>query len=158
MRLIRQVNEMKCLQSRSASAYIDKELDEEARTSFEKHLAGCPECSGRIAAFLTLRAGFASAGRHRAPLGFATRVLALARQDEQRRTSRLMTWLVGAAEAAVVACMIVTGIFAGRLLMTGDGMPQYGGTPSAAFDVFEPAPPDSLGGVYLAMTEPRHEN
>jgi hypothetical protein len=28
---------------------------------------------------------------------------------------------------------------------------------SFSLDVFDPAPPDSVGGVYLAMMEARHE-
>lgn len=150
---------MGCSKIKLVSPYIDGELSGKERALFELHAPGCPECIGKLAEFKALHDGFAHAEKLRAPFGFSTRVMAALRQEEQRKAPRFVPWLTGFAEAAVVALMIFTGLIAGRFLTTnGLQGAQTAGMPSSAFEIFEPAPPDSLGGVYLAMTEAHHEN
>jgi len=62
---------------------------------------------------------------------------------------RIMT---GFAEVAVLGVIIFTGIVSGGFL--ADRL-NSGKTVAAslALDLFDPTPPDSLGGAYLAMTE-----
>jgi hypothetical protein len=57
-----------------------------------------------------------------------------------------------------VVAIIAAGIFSGSLLINADVTGKARGIASSlALDVFESAPPGSLGGAYLAMTEARDE-
>jgi len=150
---------MGCSKIKLVSPYIDGELSGKERALFELHAPGCPECIGKLAEFKALHDGFAHAEKLRAPFGFSTRVMAALRQEEQRKAPRFVPWLTGFAEAAVVVLMVVLGIAAGGFIINnGASVNLAMGTPSSTFEIFEPAPPDSLGGVYLAMTEAHHEN
>ncbi|HET7318469.1 MAG TPA: hypothetical protein VFK23_04960, partial [Nitrospirota bacterium] len=62
------------------------------------------------------------------------------------------------AEAAVLLFVIFIGIAAGSFIMKG--LPSQNATSlasSMSLDLFDAAPPGSLGGAYLAMTEANHE-
>ena len=148
---------MKCSKTRQASPYIDGELSSEAKALFEEHAVKCPACGERLEKLRTVRILFAHADRYQAPHGFKARVMAGTREREAKR-SFFFPSFVRTAEAAVLLAVIVLGIVSGRFL-TSTVMNQRMGnlTSSLSLDIFEPAPSDSVGGVYLAMTEVRDE-
>jgi hypothetical protein len=54
--------------------------------------------------------------------------------------------------------MISVGVLAGRFVMNSMMNQRVSSFVSSfSLDLFEPAPPDSVGGAYLAMTEASHE-
>jgi hypothetical protein len=62
------------------------------------------------------------------------------------------------AEVVVLLAIIFSGIISGGFLANRLAPGKLSAvTASLSLDIFEPAPPDSLGGVYLAMTEVRDE-
>jgi anti-sigma factor RsiW len=139
-----------------ASPYLDNELTAEEKARFEVHRKGCPECSARLEAFQGIHAVLAKTERDKAPAWFAAKVMARAARPKPRPFAR--TVLVRFAETMVVALMIMVGVLSGGMLVNG-GQGQRAMDVATAFslDVFEPAPPDSMGGVYLAMTEASNE-
>lgn len=148
---------MKCRTTKLVSPYLDGELNGKEEALFEAHLRGCSACSGKLAAMRGLHALFAGAERYHAPCGFTTRVVARAVGQGKRRFS-LVPVLVRFAEAAVVLAMITVGVMSGRFLMnTLMGRQMENFASSFSLEIFEPAPPNSVGGVYLAMTEAQHE-
>lgn len=46
---------MACTVSEELTAYLDGELDRDARVRVEQHLADCPDCSGELALLRTLQ-------------------------------------------------------------------------------------------------------
>jgi anti-sigma factor RsiW len=148
---------MKCRTTKLVSPYLDGELKEKEKALFEAHLRGCSACSGKLAAIRGLHALFAGAERYHAPYGFTTRVMAKAAGQGKRRFF-LVPVLVRFAEAAVVLAMITVGVMSGSFLMnTLMGRQMENFASSFSLEIFEPAPPNSVGGVYLAMTEAQHE-
>ncbi len=102
--------------------------------------------------------GFLRAEKHQAPYGFSSRVMAGAMSRDQRKWGWLLPAFTRFAEAAVVLVMITAGIVVGGFLMNAVmGRQMTSVASSFSLDVFDPAPPDSMGGVYLAMTEARYE-
>jgi anti-sigma factor RsiW len=149
---------MKCRTIKLVSPYLDGELKEKEKALFEAHLALCPECTRRLEGFRALQKGFGQAGKYRAPYGFSSRVMARVAAEERLKWSCLFPAFTRFAEVAVVLAMITIGIAAGRSLMGGImGQKMNNLVSSFSLDVFDPAPPDSVGGVYLAMMEARHE-
>ena len=62
------------------------------------------------------------------------------------------------AEVLVLLVIIFTGIISGTFLSDRLMAEKKTLIRSSFFlDIFEPTPPDSLGGVYLAMTEVKNE-
>jgi hypothetical protein len=53
--------------------------------------------------------------------------------------------------------LIVVGIILGSFLSKPFAPERGNVVASLSLDVFEPVPPDSVGGVYLAMTEAKNE-
>lgn len=149
---------MRCSKTKLTSPYIDNELSEKDRRLFEAHMAACPECSAKIQAFEKTRGLFLHAERYPAPYGFTTRVMARAAAQKKTKWSRFFPVVARLAEVAVVLVMISVGVLAGRFVMNSVMNQRMGNIASAlSLDVFEPAPPDSVGGAYLAMTEAGHE-
>jgi hypothetical protein len=62
------------------------------------------------------------------------------------------------AEAVAIVIVITFGILSGSLLIEGNPQDKARDViASLSIDVFDSAPPDSLGGAYLAMTGVRDE-
>jgi anti-sigma factor RsiW len=147
-----QVKEMKCRKSKLVSAYFDDMLINPDRKRFEAHLRECPSCTARLAAYGSLRTSLTSQGRQNAPAWFSAKVLA--RISAKPRRSALPRVLVRLAEVMIVLLMVTVGIVSGRFLVNGIQAPHKASFASLlSLDVFQPAPPDSVGGVYLVMTE-----
>ncbi|MHB8846693.1 MAG: anti-sigma factor family protein [Nitrospirota bacterium] len=161
---------MSCPKSILISAYLDEELQASDRAALESHLQGCAQCGAALRGMQSLRAAFANAERHQAPYGFSARVMA--RTAELRSPSpyplpsgervKVRGWFVpiltGFAEAAILLMVITVGILAGRIMTDSSAAaPAANIASSLSLDLFDAAPPGSLGGVYLAMTEANNE-
>ena len=149
---------MSCLKSKLISAYLDKEMELGEKTAFETHLQGCSSCSHTLEELRSLRVAFSKAERHQAPYGFATRVMARTAALEKKRSPWSVPLLIGFAEAAALAIVIIIGILAGTV-MTNErsAVTATNIASSLSLDLFDAAPPGSLGGAYLAMTEVKNE-
>ena len=139
------------------SPYIDNELSEEDRELFEAHLKECRECSAEYEEILAMHNAFAHSERFKAPYGFSTRVLA----NIESKDIGVWPWKPFFARlAGAVAILMIIGIGIGSGGFLGGSFSlQKTENPasSLSLDTFSAAPPDSLGGVYLAMTERRDE-
>jgi anti-sigma factor RsiW len=149
---------MKCLKAQHISAYLDDALEEKERASVEAHLKGCARCAGALAEMKSLQQAFSAAGRFKAPYGFSSRVLARVAESDRKKTPWFVPAFARFAEAAVLVLVIFIGIAAGSFIMKG--IPSQRSTnlaSSMSLDLFDAAPPGSLGNAYLAMTEASHE-
>lgn len=149
---------MSCPKSILISAYLDEELQRSDKAELESHLQGCAECGAVLKDLRSLRAAFANAERHQAPYGFKTRVMARTAAPGAKRSPWFVPVLTGFAEAAVLLMVITVGILAGRIMTdSSPAAPATNIASSLSLDLFDAAPPGSLGGVYLAMTEAGNE-
>ena len=161
---------MSCPKTELISAYLDEELPSGDRASLENHLPGCAQCGAVLMDMRSLRAAFANTDRHQAPYGFATRVMS--RTAELKSPSphplpsgeriKVRGWFIPFsirfAEAAVLLMVLAAGILVGRFVTNGSPMAQTANLASSlSLDLFDAAPPGSLGSVYLAMTEASNE-
>ena len=149
---------MSCPKSIRISAYLDEELQDSDRAALETHMRGCAQCGMALQEMRSLRAAFANAERHPAPYGFATRVIARTAELEKKKASWRIPLFVRFAEAAVLLMVITVGILAGRAMTDGSPAAQTTNIASSySLDLFDAAPPGSLGGAYLAMMEANNE-
>lgn len=149
---------MSCPKSILISAYLDEELHGAARAALESHLRGCGQCEAALEEMWSLRAAFAKAERHQAPYGFATRVMARTKALERKKSPWFIPLFIRFAEAAVLLIVITVGILAGKFMTNGSPAAKTTNIASSlSLDLFDAAPPGSLGGAYLAMTEVRSE-
>jgi anti-sigma factor RsiW len=139
------------------SPYIDGELQERNMKTLEDHMKICDKCRAEFEEGKELHNLFANADKFKAPYGFHTRVMANISSGKIRGSSRIPVF-VRLAEGFVIIVVIALGVLSGSLLTKGY-MPDKARDvmASLSLDVFDSAPPGSLGGVYLAMTEVRDE-
>lgn len=139
------------------SPYIDRELTERDTKALEDHMKVCDKCRADFEEVMELHNLFASADTFKAPYGFHTRITANISSGKIKGTSRFAV-LVKLAEAAAIVLVIAFGILSGNL-MTHEYQTDKTRdvTASLSLDVFNTAPPGSIGGVYLAMTEAGNE-
>jgi anti-sigma factor RsiW len=148
---------MSCSKSKLASAYLDKEMGPGEKTAFDTHLRGCNDCVQALEEMRSLRAAFVKAERYPAPYGFATRVMARTAELEKKKAPWFAPFFVRFAEAAVLLVVITVGILAGKVITKGSSVTTTNIASSLSLDMFDAAPPGSLGNAYLAMTEVRNE-
>ena len=101
---------------------------------------------------------FAHGEKFKAPYGFSTRVIANITSEKAKGFSWIPLF-TRFAEVIVLLVIIFTGIISGSFL--SDRLMAEKKTlirSSFSLDIFEPTPPDSLGGAYLAMAEVKNEN
>lgn len=147
---------MRCSKAhRLMSAHLDQELPAKEREAVESHLNHCRACTEELQALAATRHLLRQAPRFTAPPGFSQRLLA---NLEPRPPRSLFTpFLLRFAEAAVLLLMIGLGVLSGRLLTPASGVSGAGsGVAILSLDLFDPTPPGSLSGAYLAMTEVGH--
>ncbi len=150
---------MKCSKARKLiSPYIDGELTEDDKREFEDHIRACESCRAELEANQEVHQLFVNSENFTAPFGFHSRVMANVSTAKPGWSPRIPI-RVRLAEAAMVLLLIAVGIASGSFLVkgllpegTGNGMMA-----SLHLDVFNSAPPGTLGGAYLAMTEVNHE-
>jgi len=135
------------------SLNLDGELSPREQAALAAHLCGCRAC--RVAEAGLRRQLLAGLPRLAAPAGFSARVMG----NLAPVPARGLWWLrllAGVAEVAVLSAIILTGMLSGADLAARLS-PEKTVAATLALDLFDPAPPDSLGGVYLTMTEVRDE-
>lgn len=147
---------MNCAKAhRLISPYLDGELAAAEQAMLAVHLQSCRACQAVEAEFREQRQLFAALPSYAAPVGFRARVM-VNLEPAPRAGYWWLRILAGFAEVAVLGVIIFTGIVSGGFLVERI-TPVKTVTASLSLDLFEPAPPDSLGGVYLAMTEAANE-
>jgi len=149
---------MKCSKAHKLiSLYIDGELSEQDMKTLEDHMNICHKCQTEFEESKELHNLFINVDGFKAPYGFHTKVMANITSGKIRRSS-LIPVFVRIAEAVAIIVVIVFGIFSGSLVIKGYPIDKAKDVmASLSLDIFDSAPPGSLGGVYLAMTEERHE-
>jgi anti-sigma factor RsiW len=150
---------MRCSKARKLiSPYIDGELTESEKREFEAHLRVCKGCWSEIEETHGLHQLFENTEIFSAPFGFHSRVMANV-NAKKPGWSPMIPVRVRLLEAVMVLLLIVVGAISGSFL--GKGLlPERAGnglTASLHLDVFNSAPPGTLGGAYLAMTEVKDE-
>lgn len=149
---------MSCSKSNLVSPYLDKELGADEMIAFEAHLRGCNHCTQQFEELRALHSAFSSVQRRQAPYGFAARVMARTAEREKKKAPWFFAPLfVRFAEAAVLLVVITLGIAAGNAVTNGRPASAANVASSFSLDLFEAAPPGSLGGAYLAMMEAGNE-
>jgi len=149
---------MKCSKAHKLiSSYIDGELPEQDMKTLEDHMEVCLNCRTEFEENRELHNMFINVDGFKAPYGFHTRVMANLSAGKIRESSRIPLF-AGFAEAVVIIVVIALGVLSGSFLIKGN-MPDKARDviASLSLDVFDPAPPGSLAGAYLAMTEVRDE-
>ncbi|MBI5635291.1 MAG: zf-HC2 domain-containing protein [Nitrospirae bacterium] len=139
------------------SPYIDGELKAEAKEAFEAHMKACYACSMAVEQVRKQHNLFAQAKQYKVPYGFSTRVMA--NVSAERTGWFSLTPLFARFAGAIVLLMIISigmisgGFLSGSLMQTK----MVSMTSALSLDLFDPMPPDSLGGAYFAMTEVKDE-
>jgi predicted anti-sigma-YlaC factor YlaD len=149
---------MKCSKAKNLiSPYIDGELCGSDRVKLEEHIKVCESCLSMMKEMQGLHQVFVSTKKYEAPYGFHTRVMANVKTATPARYPRIPI-PVRFAEGAVILLLIAVGIMSGSLLTRGH-TPEKADYEIASLhlDVFDSAPPGTLGSAYLAMTEGRNE-
>jgi anti-sigma factor RsiW len=150
---------MNCLKTHKLiSPYIDGELRVRDREAFESHIKSCRACSRAFEEARNMHHLFAHGEKFKAPYGFSTRVIANITSEKAKGFSWIPLF-TRFAEVIVLLVIIFTGIISGSFL--SDRLMAEKKTlirSSFSLDIFEPTPPDSLGGAYLAMAEVKNEN
>lgn len=148
---------MGCSKTKLISPYSDGELSTRERDLLESHINKCHECAGELEELQKIRELFASAEIFKAPHGFSTRVLANIRERETRKVRGFVHVFTKSVEGFAVLVLIVAGIILGIFLSSTLVSEKENIVATLSLDIFEPALPDSVGGVYLAMTEVKNE-
>jgi len=148
---------MRCSKRKLISPYIDGELNEGKRNLLESHLNGCKECARELEELQKIHMQLTSAEPFEVPHGFPTRVLANIRSKGQGRSADFIHILKTLTEGFAVLMLIVVGIILGSFLSKTLAPERGSVVASLPLDIFAPAPPDSVGGAYFAMTEAKNE-
>jgi len=156
---------MKCSQvKKMISQYVDEELTPDEKKLFTTHIKDCPGCREELEEIRSIHALLASAENYSAPLGFVTRVMARVEETEEFGFSRIRRLLTGrpfflrTVEVAFAMIIMLIGMISGNLLVA-DRTPTRQVTVEESFslDLFQATPPDSIGGIYVMLTEARDE-
>ena len=150
---------MKCSQVKQMiSRYIDQDLASYEKRTLEHHIGECPSCQEAMEGQMAVHNLFSSAEKFEAPLGFAAKIMARI-EGKERRTSfwsffTFQPVFLRAVEVAFALVVIFIGLISGNLLVAGR-TPEKPLTVQESFslDLFQATPPDSIGGVYVTMTE-----
>ena len=150
---------MKCSQiEKMISRYIDNELDSEEKESFALHVQDCSGCRKELEEVQAVHELFASAERFPAPHGFTTRIMANLEAKEPSWLWQLFTlrpFALRAVEVAFALIIMIIGVFSGNLLVADrtseKQVVQATVQESFSLDLFQAAPPDSVGGAYVRL-------
>ena len=144
------------------SSYIDGELGPEEKEAFSFHIRSCPGCREALEEFQSVHKLFASTERFSAPYGFTARIMANLETKEPSRLwafFALRPFALRAMEVAFAFIVVLTGMLFGHLLVADRVFPQRPVTIQESFhlDLFQSTPPDSIGGIYVALAEAANE-
>jgi predicted anti-sigma-YlaC factor YlaD len=145
------------------SRQVDDRLDPDEQVSFDLHIRSCAACRKVLEETQALHQMFASTQRFPAPYGFATRVLANLEQKEgtlRRGRFFIRPYFLRAAQLALALVVMTIGIISGNLLLAERTNPlgQTAVQETFSLDLFQAAPPDSIGGIYYSLMRPGHES
>ena len=150
---------MKCSHAKKMiSRYVDQDLSPDEKAALKLHADECPLCREELEQHMIIHNLFASAERFEAPLGFANAVMARIEEKEGRASFwaffTLQPFFLRAVEVAFALVIVVVGMISGNVIVA-NRIPERPVTLRESFslDVFEPAPPDSIGGAYTALSE-----
>lgn len=139
------------------SSYIDGELKARDKEAFESHIKSCLACSMAAEESRLQHNLFAQAHQFKAPYGLQTRIMANIAAEKTGGFSWTPLF-IRFAEVVVLLMIIFTGIISGGFIANQIMPDKLSATArSLSLDIFDATPPDSLGDVYLAMTEVRNE-
>lgn len=147
---------MKCSKARKwISQYLEDELAPGEKQAFALHVRACTACREELEELRTVQRMFSAAERFSAPYRFTARVMANLEEKESTWLQRLMgrrPFFLRTAEVAFALAVMTLGLISGNLLLE-DKTPDHRHAAvrqSFSLDVFQAAPPDSIGGIYLA--------
>lgn len=148
---------------RMISLHVDDRLDPDEQVSFDLHIRSCAACREILEETQTLRQMFTSAQKFPAPYGFATRVLANLQDIEKSQRRSLLSirpFFLRAAQVALAFVVMTIGIISGNLLLAERTNPvgQTAVQETFSLDLFQAAPPDSIGGIYYTLIRSNHES
>lgn len=124
------------------SAYLDGELDANARQHVVDHLAACPRCAASLARLQGLAADFRALPEASLGVDLAGVIEGrLATAPRRPSESRGRDWWLHLPVAIGAAASIAAGVFMGSALVTGGGATAPRVT---AMRVFDPMPPGNL--------------
>ena len=156
------------------NAYADGELPEKQRLSVKEHLADCEACQKRFEDIRRLD-GLLNGALLVPPVpdGFASRVMMEARRKRRPEATlqrplqpivwNPLRWIAElSAPMRIAACVTMLLAFVIGLSMDGGRLTRGGrnsepGKNLYGFEWFEPAPPGSIGSIYIAMTTQAYE-
>jgi anti-sigma factor RsiW len=148
---------MKCSRIRKMiSPYVDGELGPKEKKMFASHIGDCPQCKKELEEIESVHHLFALTEKFEAPLGFATRVMAGIEERERRPSFwgffTLQPAFLRVVEVAFALVILMIGALSGNLLVADrtSGM-QPTVQQSFSLDLFQAAPPDSIGGAYMRL-------
>jgi len=161
---------MKCRKIISyLNAYVDGELPERRRRTVEAHLAVCESCRGRVEDIRGMDELFqGTLPVPPVPDGLAARIMAEARRRQPvaipGSPSPLpawnpLRWIAGlSAPMRLAACATVLLAIVVGLSLDGRGVTRRNVFPEQGKDLyglewFAPAPPGSIGSIYIAMAD-----
>ena len=158
---------MKCSKvKRFISPYADGELTGKQRELFEFHLNTCRSCRLELQEIQKLHRICISSEKYAAPDGFDTMVMAGITEKESGRFA-IPSLFLRIGEISIVLATIGIGVISGSILSkpfshesaTSRNACQAIQKLQSDFslNIFEPAPPDSLGGAFLTMMEAENE-
>lgn len=140
------------------SAYLDQELSVREQEAVESHLAHCAPCRGEVQALTETKQLLAQAEHYHAPPALLRRVMTNLEPEATRPLPCFAPFLVQLGQAALILVIIGVGVVSGRFLTSTGGTQGPGdGVTTLSLELFDPAPPESLGGIYLAMMEMDYE-
>lgn len=102
--------------SEDLSAFLDGELDQEARGRVERHLASCADCAVLLERLKNASSAFKKHGLEPAPAGFLVRVIEAVRRKVRDRPSSPNTVEYVLMLAVVVAIVLAGGMFMKRFM------------------------------------------
>ena len=150
---------MKCSQIKELiSRYVDDDLGPDEQETFTLHVRDCADCRKELEEIQAIHTLFASAERFAAPHGFATRVVAHLEEREPSRFWGFLAFhrtLLRAAELVLALVVFAIGIISGNVLMadrTSEEQTVLANVHSSfSLDLFQAAPPGSVGGAYVSL-------
>ena len=133
--------------------YIDGEIKEADVELLKTHLRECEKCGNEMERLLNVSEAFEKIDRFKAPYAFSVRIMANIRAGKTINPPPVPLF-IRVAEGLIVVVVILVGIISGGLI-SNRLLPDKSGIIMSplSLEAFDPAPPYSLGGSYLAMTE-----
>lgn len=149
---------MRCSKARRLmSIFLDQELSVKEQPVLASHLEQCEPCREAFQALQETRHYFSLAEQFNAPPGFSRQLMA-GLNPAPRPHPLLPMLFARCAEVVVILLVVGIGVVLGRFVDTSMKVNHPAEEISfLSLALFDPAPSDSLGGAYLAMTEGGNE-